>query len=50
MNTYQEISLKLLESGRVNVSNISTVYEFDKIEQAVVDTVNNKILKAYIKF
>lgn len=43
-------SLKLLESGRVNVSNISTVYEFDKIEQAVVDTVNNKILKAYIKF
>lgn len=43
-------SLKLLESGRVNVSNISTVYEFDKIEQAVIDTVSNKILKAYIKF
>lgn len=43
-------SLKLLESGRVNVSNISTVYEFDEIEQAVIDTVSNKILKAYIKF
>ena len=43
-------SLKLLESGRVNVKNISTVYDFDKIEQAVEDTVSNKILKAYIKF
>ena len=43
-------SLKLLESGRVNVKNISTVYEFDRIEQAVIDTVNNKILKAYIKY
>ena len=43
-------SLKLLDSGRVNVKNISTVYEFDNIEQAVEDTVSNKILKAYIKF
>lgn len=43
-------SLKLLDSGRVNVKNISTVYEFDNIEKAVEDTVSNKILKAYIKF
>lgn len=43
-------SLKLLDSGRVNVKNISTVYEFNNIEQAVEDTVSNKILKAYIKF
>lgn len=43
-------SLRLLESGRVNVKGISTVYEFENIEQAVEDTVSNKILKAYIKF
>ena len=43
-------SLRLLESGRVNVKGISTVYEFENIEQVVEDTVSNKILKAYIKF
>lgn len=42
-------SMKLLESGKVNVKNISTVYEFEDIEKAFHDTIKNKILKAYIK-
>ncbi len=42
-------SLELLKSGRVNVKNLSTVYEFDKINEAFKDTISNKILKAYIK-
>lgn len=42
-------SIKLLESGAVNVANLSTVYELEEIENAFYDTINNKILKAYIK-
>ena len=42
-------SLELLKSGCVNVKNLSTVYEFDKINEAFKDTISNKILKAYIK-
>lgn len=42
-------SIELLSSGKVNVKNISTVYELKDIEQAFHDTIDNKILKAYIK-
>ena len=41
-------SLKLLESGKVNVKNISAVYEFEDIQKAFDDTMKNKIMKAYI--
>lgn len=42
-------SMDLLASGKVNVKNLSTIYEFEDIEKAFEDTINNKILKAYIK-
>lgn len=42
-------SIELLADGKVNVKDISTVYEFDDIEKAFEDTIDNKILKAYIK-
>lgn len=42
-------SIELLASGKVNVKNLSTVYEFGEIEKAFRDTIENKILKAYIK-
>lgn len=42
-------SIDLLASGKVNVKNLSTVYEFNDIENAFRDTMSNKILKAYIK-
>jgi len=42
-------SLELLKSGKVNVKNLSTIYEFEDIETAFCDTIGNKILKAYIK-
>lgn len=42
-------SLDLLESGKVKVKGLSTVYDFARINEAFDDTVSNKILKAYIK-
>ena len=42
-------SLTLLQSGKVKVSGISTVYKLEEIEQAFEDTISNKIMKAYIK-
>lgn len=42
-------SLELLKSGKVNVADISTVYEFDDIQKAFDDTMSNRIMKAYIK-
>lgn len=42
-------SINLLKSGKVNVKNISTVYDFADIDEAFRDTINNRILKAYIK-
>jgi len=44
-----EDSLHLLESGAVKVSGISEIYSLENINQAVNDTVSNKIMKAYIK-
>ena len=42
-------SLELLKSRKVKVDGISTVYPFECINDAVSDTKNAKILKAYIK-
>lgn len=42
-------SIRLLESGKVKVDGISTVYDFCDIEKAFHDTISNAILKAYIK-
>lgn len=42
-------SLDLLQSGKVNVKNLSTQYSLENIQQAFDDTMTNKIMKAYIK-
>jgi L-iditol 2-dehydrogenase len=42
-------SINMLADNQVRVENISTVYDFADIEQAFYDTINNSILKAYIK-
>lgn len=41
-------SLELLRSGRVKVDGLSTVYRLEELEQAIRDTKNAKIMKAYI--
>ena len=42
-------SLDLLKNKEVKVKNLSTDYPLDSIQKAVNDTIENKILKAYIK-
>ncbi|MDD3435557.1 MAG: alcohol dehydrogenase catalytic domain-containing protein [Candidatus Gastranaerophilales bacterium] len=42
-------SINLLASKKIKVDNISTVYELKDIDKAFRDTIENKILKAYIK-
>ena len=42
-------SLELLASKQVRVSGLSTIYSLDKVQKAINDTLDNKILKAYIK-
>lgn len=42
-------SINLLENKKVQVKNISTVYELIDIDKAFRDTISNTILKAYIK-
>lgn len=42
-------SIDLLSSEKVKVKDISTIYDFSEIEKAFNDTINNSILKAYIK-
>ena len=42
-------SLDLLSSGKVNVKGISTEYYLSEVQQAIEDTVANRIMKAYIK-
>lgn len=42
-------SFDLITEKKVNVSNLTTIYPFEKIEEAFKDTISNKILKAYIK-
>ena len=42
-------SIELLSNGKVKVNGLSTIYDFEDVEQAFCDTIDNKILKAYIK-
>lgn len=42
-------SLELLKTKEVKVSNLSTEYPLEKVQKAINDTLENKILKAYIK-
>ncbi len=42
-------SLDLLARKEVKVNGLSTIYPLDKVQKAINDTVENKILKAYIK-
>ncbi len=42
-------SFDLIVSKKVNVSNLTTVYNLNDIQHAFDDTVSNKIFKAYIK-
>lgn len=42
-------SIELLKEKKVNVEGLSTVYNFNDIERAFRDTIENKILKAYIR-
>lgn len=42
-------SLELLRTGKINVKEISTEYKLEDIQKAFDDTMNNRIIKAYIK-
>ena len=44
-----EDSMSLLESGKVKVAGISNVYPLEKLNEALSDTLANKIMKAYIQ-
>ena len=44
-----EESFKLLTSKRVSTANLSTNYSFENIQEAFDNTIQNKILKAYIE-
>ena len=42
-------SFELLRDNKVNVSNMTKIYNFDKLNEAITDTQTGKILKAFIK-
>ncbi len=42
-------SLELLATKQVKVNGLSTIYTLDKVQAAINDTLENKIMKAYIK-
>lgn len=42
-------SINLLKNESIKVKNLSTIYKFEDIEKAFHDTIDNAILKAYIK-
>ena len=42
-------SLELLATRQVRVNGLSTIYTLDKVQAAINDTLENKIMKAYIK-
>lgn len=44
-----EDSMGLIESGKVRVEGLSTVYPIEKLNDAINDTMSNKIMKAFIK-
>lgn len=43
-----EDSMRLLEEGKVKVAGLSSVYSLENINEAIQDTLSNKIMKAYI--
>ncbi len=42
-------SLELLATKQVRVSGLSTIYSLDEVQKAINDTLENKIMKAYIE-
>lgn len=42
-------SLELLKNKDVKVNGLSTIYPLDKVQKAINDTLENKIMKAYIQ-
>lgn len=44
-----EDSMYLIHSKKVKVAGISTEYTLDKLNNAIIDTLHNEIMKAYIK-
>lgn len=44
-----EDSMRLIEEGRVRVDGISDVYPLEGLNDAIKDTLSNKIMKAFIK-
>lgn len=42
-------SLELLKNKQVKVKNLTTVYPLDNLQKAINDTLDNKILKAFIQ-
>lgn len=44
-----EDSMQFIEQGKVKVSGLSTTYNIDDINDAIIDTRTNKIMKAFIK-
>lgn len=42
-------SMYLIHSKKVKVAGISTEYPLDRLSNAIIDTLHNKIMKAYIK-
>ena len=42
-------SLELLKNKEVKIGGLSTVYPLEKVQKAINDTLDNKIMKAYIK-
>ena len=45
-----EDAFEFLQNNRVKVEGLSTRYPLEKLNEAVADTLSNKIMKAYIKF
>ncbi len=44
-----EDSIKFIEQGKVKVSGLSKVYSLENLNEAISDTISNKIMKAFIK-
>lgn len=44
-----EDSMELIHSGKVYVGEISETYPVEQLNEAIADTLSNKIMKAYIK-
>jgi L-iditol 2-dehydrogenase len=42
-------SLELIKDGKIKVDKFAKVYRLESINEAIADTVSNKIIKAYIK-